>query len=67
LWPAPLIPIDAEKWQVKIFHNVDQAIAWADVVMVLRIQMERQTANFFPRCGNITTISALPGAAGKSQ
>lgn len=46
--PAPLIPIDAEKWQAKIFHNVDQAIAWADVLMVLRIQLERQTANFFP-------------------
>jgi aspartate carbamoyltransferase catalytic subunit len=46
--PSPLIPIDAEKWQVNIFHNVDQTIAWADVVMVLRIQLERQTANFFP-------------------
>ncbi len=46
--PAPLIPIDAEKWQVKVFHNVDQAIGWAEVVMVLRIQLERQTANFFP-------------------
>lgn len=46
--PAPLIPVEAEKWKVKIFFNVDQAIAWADVIMVLRIQMERQTANFFP-------------------
>jgi aspartate carbamoyltransferase catalytic subunit len=46
--PAPLIPIEAEKWQTKIFHNVDQAIDWADVLMVLRIQLERQTANFFP-------------------
>ena len=46
--PAPLIPIKAEKWQTKIFHNVDQAIDWADVLMVLRIQLERQTANFFP-------------------
>ncbi len=46
--PAPLIPFDADKWPVKIFHNVDQAINWADVVMVLRIQLERQTANFFP-------------------
>ncbi|MDZ7332968.1 MAG: aspartate carbamoyltransferase, partial [candidate division KSB1 bacterium] len=23
-------------------------ISWADVIMVLRIQLERQTANFFP-------------------
>lgn len=46
--PSPLIPPEAEKWKVKIFHNVDQAISWADVLMVLRIQLERQTANFFP-------------------
>jgi len=46
--PAPLIPIRAEQWGVQIMHNVDHAIAWADVLMVLRIQLERQTANFFP-------------------
>ncbi len=46
--PAPLIPIEAERWPVKILYNVDNAISWADVVMVLRIQLERQTANFFP-------------------
>lgn len=46
--PAPLIPIEAERWPVRILYNVDHAINWADVVMVLRIQLERQTANFFP-------------------
>jgi len=46
--PTTLIPVEAEKWPVKIMHNVDDAIAWADVVMVLRIQLERQQANFFP-------------------
>ncbi len=46
--PAPLIPVGAERWKVTTFFNVDQAIAWADVLMVLRIQLERQTANFFP-------------------
>jgi aspartate carbamoyltransferase catalytic subunit len=46
--PAPLIPIESEQWKIKTFFNVDQAIAWADVLMVLRIQLERQTANFFP-------------------
>lgn len=46
--PSPLIPIEAEKWKLKIFYNIDQAIAWADVLMVLRIQMERQTQNYFP-------------------
>jgi len=46
--PAPLIPVESEKWKVKTFFNVDRAIDWADVLMVLRIQLERQTANFFP-------------------
>ncbi|MBN2010613.1 aspartate carbamoyltransferase catalytic subunit [candidate division KSB1 bacterium] len=46
--PSPLIPIRADQWPVKIMNNVDDAIFWADVLMVLRIQMERQQANFFP-------------------
>ncbi len=46
--PAPLIPYEAEKWNLKTFYNVDEAIAWADVLMVLRIQLERQSQNYFP-------------------
>jgi len=46
--PAPLIPYEADHWNLKTFYNVDEAIAWADVLMVLRIQLERQSQNFFP-------------------
>ena len=46
--PITLIPVEANLWPVKIFYNVDHAISWADVIMVLRIQRERQQANFFP-------------------
>jgi len=46
--PAPLIPVESQKWKVKTFFNIDHAIDWADVLIVLRIQLERQTANFFP-------------------
>ncbi len=46
--PSPLIPIEAEKWKQTTFYDVDEAIAWADVIMVLRIQLERQSQNFFP-------------------
>ena len=46
--PAPLIPYEADHWNLKTFYNVDEAIAWADVLMVLRIQTERQSQNFFP-------------------
>ena len=46
--PAPLIPVESEKWKIKTFFDVDRAIEWTDVLMVLRIQLERQMANFFP-------------------
>lgn len=46
--PRTLIPYEAEKWKVKIFHDVDEAIAFADVLMALRIQLERQQQNYFP-------------------
>jgi aspartate carbamoyltransferase catalytic subunit len=46
--PQTLIPYEADKWNVRIFNDVDEAIAFADIVMALRIQLERQTQNFFP-------------------
>ncbi|MFZ5515570.1 MAG: aspartate carbamoyltransferase catalytic subunit [Candidatus Zhuqueibacterota bacterium] len=46
--PSPLIPIKAEQWKQRTFFDVDEAIVWADVIMVLRIQLERQSQNFFP-------------------
>ncbi len=46
--PATLIPLKAEQWETKIFHNVDDAIAWADVLNILRIQLERQHVGLFP-------------------
>lgn len=46
--PSTLIPVEADQWPVKLLNDVDEAIAWADVIMALRIQMERQQANFFP-------------------
>jgi aspartate carbamoyltransferase catalytic subunit len=46
--PRTLIPAEAELWGVPIFYDVDQAIAWADVLNVLRIQRERQARGYFP-------------------
>ena len=46
--PATLIPREIEKLGVRIFHNVDEAISHADVLNVLRIQLERQDRAFFP-------------------
>jgi aspartate carbamoyltransferase catalytic subunit len=46
--PKTLIPRELEKLGVHIFHNVDEAIKHADVLNVLRIQLERQGRAFFP-------------------
>ena len=46
--PATLIPYGMEQMGVKVFHTVHEAIVGADVVMALRIQLERQKSGLFP-------------------
>ncbi|MBA4313370.1 MAG: aspartate carbamoyltransferase [Chlorobiaceae bacterium] len=46
--PATLIPSEIEKHGIGIFNKIDDAIAWADVLNVLRIQLERQDRSYFP-------------------
>jgi aspartate carbamoyltransferase catalytic subunit len=49
--PGPLLPQefgDLVQEGVTLSHGLDEAIAGADVVMVLRIQRERQDSAFFP-------------------
>lgn len=46
--PATMIPRDIERMGVKVYTKLDDAIADADVVMMLRIQLERQKQNIFP-------------------
>lgn len=46
--PATLLPKDIERLGVETHTSIEKAIAKADVIMMLRIQLERQTSNFFP-------------------
>lgn len=46
--PATLIPREAEQWETGIFYKVEEVIEWADVLNVLRIQLERQQKGLFP-------------------
>lgn len=46
--PSTLIPPGMEKLGVKVFKSVQEAIIDADVVMGLRIQLERQKSGLFP-------------------
>jgi aspartate carbamoyltransferase catalytic subunit len=46
--PATMMPRDIEQMGVKAFTKLEDAITDADVVMMLRIQLERQKQNIFP-------------------
>ncbi len=50
--PATLIPKHIETMGVKVSHDINETLAWADVVNMLRIQLERQgdadSIKFFP-------------------
>jgi len=46
--PPTLIPQEIEDIGVGIFHNMEEGLKDVDVVMMLRIQMERQGRGFFP-------------------
>ena len=46
--PPTLLPVGVSDWPVKISYDLDQEIIKCDVVMMLRIQLERMNASFFP-------------------
>lgn len=46
--PPTLVPKELEEFGVRIFHDMDSGLDGLNVVMVLRIQMERQGKGFFP-------------------
>lgn len=46
--PATLLPPDIEKMGAKVFSTIQEALIDADVVMGLRIQLERQKKGLFP-------------------
>jgi aspartate carbamoyltransferase catalytic subunit len=46
--PPTLIPADIQDLGVKVYYSLDEAVKEADVVNILRIQLERQKENLFP-------------------
>ena len=46
--PPALIPMDIESLGVSVFYNLEDALKDVDVIMVLRLQLERQGINCFP-------------------
>ncbi|MDR0978076.1 MAG: aspartate carbamoyltransferase catalytic subunit [Endomicrobium sp.] len=46
--PPTLIPESIKCLNVKVYYDLDEAVKKADVVNILRIQLERQQENLFP-------------------
>ncbi|HET9515655.1 MAG TPA: aspartate carbamoyltransferase catalytic subunit [Gemmatimonadales bacterium] len=46
--PPSLLPKDIGQLGVTVFHRIEDAIAWADALNVLRLQLERMQAGFIP-------------------
>lgn len=46
--PKSLIPYGIESMGVHVFGQVDEAIEWADVLNVLRLQLERMEGGYIP-------------------
>ncbi|HEX8392381.1 MAG TPA: aspartate carbamoyltransferase catalytic subunit [Longimicrobium sp.] len=46
--PATLLPAQVGEMGVTVFRRIEEAIEWADVLNVLRLQLERMTGGFIP-------------------
>lgn len=46
--PKTLLPKELKTMGAEITYNLEEALAWANVVMSLRIQLERQEGGLFP-------------------
>ncbi|MGZ5927841.1 MAG: aspartate carbamoyltransferase catalytic subunit [Rhizomicrobium sp.] len=46
--PRTLLPAEAERFGVEIFTDMKQGLAGVDIVMMLRLQLERMTGAFVP-------------------
>lgn len=57
--PPTLVPLEVSQLGVEVFYNLDEVIEEFDVVMALRIQLERQQSGMFPSVREYRTIYGL--------
>jgi aspartate carbamoyltransferase catalytic subunit len=46
--PPTLMPAEVSRLGIEVFNSIDEGIKKADVIMTLRLQLERQTKGFLP-------------------
>jgi aspartate carbamoyltransferase catalytic subunit len=60
--PSTLVPRVFEQMGCRVTYNVNEAIADADIINLLRIQHERQRKTMFPSIGEYTSLFGLTQA-----
>lgn len=57
--PPTLLPVGVSDWPVDISYDFDSAIRKTDVVMMLRLQLERMKSAFFPSAREYSRLFGL--------
>ncbi|HLF85474.1 MAG TPA: aspartate carbamoyltransferase catalytic subunit [Nitrospiria bacterium] len=57
--PATMIPAGIDKLGVRVYYDLDEALSGADVVMMLRLQLERQGKALFPSIREYSRLYGL--------
>ncbi len=57
--PATLLPYDVEQFGCDVYTDVDEALEGADVVNIMRIQLERQQGGLFPSQREYTNLFGI--------
>lgn len=57
--PSTLIPYEVERFGCDVYTNLDEALEGADVVNIMRLQLERQAAGLFPSQREYTNLFGI--------
>ena len=57
--PPTLMPLGVERWGVDVFHVLRQGVAGADVIMMLRLQLERMQGALVPSAREYNRLFGL--------
>jgi aspartate carbamoyltransferase catalytic subunit len=57
--PGTLLPDDVASWPVTVVHDFNEALAWADVIGLLRLQSERGSGDFVASLDEFTVTHGL--------
>jgi aspartate carbamoyltransferase catalytic subunit len=57
--PQTLLPLDVEKFGCDVYTDIDEALDGADVVNIMRIQLERQQSGLFPSQREYTNLFGI--------